>query len=183
VLGENPLDDFRIALSPLSTGRNKAHSPSACAYGVPRQILDAEPRKRRREAAFSVCQGRKHDLVEDTGILHIPVVVIDVAGHAQNVRDRNPLFLARKFVTAARATDAVKDTFMHKGLEHWLEMPRREIVARRELARGDRPLARIERDINDCNDGQESLAGEERHVAGNRIGKMILNRNDPPPQA
>jgi hypothetical protein len=50
---------------------------------------------------------------------------------------------------------------VHQRLQHRLEMARRQIVARRQLARRDRPFARIERDVNHGGDGQKSLAGQE----------------------
>ena len=52
---------------------------------------------------------------------------------------------------------------MDEGLQHRLEMARRQIVPGRELARRHRPLARIERDVYDRGDGQQTLAGQQRH--------------------
>ena len=72
---------------------------------------------------------------------------------------RSPL--ARELIAAARAADAVEDSLMHQRLQHRLEMARRQIVARRELARRHRPLARIERDVDDRSDGEQSLAGQK----------------------
>jgi hypothetical protein len=50
---------------------------------------------------------------------------------------------------------------MHQGLQHGLEVARREIVPRRELARRDGSFARIERDIDDRGDGKQTLARQE----------------------
>jgi len=84
--------------------------------------------------------------------------------------------LACELVAAARTADAVEDSFVHQCLQHGLEMARREIVPRRELARRHRPFARIERDINDRSDGEQTLVGEKRH-GGTGVGTMILDRN------
>jgi len=71
---------------------------------------------------------------------------------------------------------------MNQRLEHGLQMPRRKIVPRGELARRQRILARVKRDIDNGGNGQETLAGQKRHGAGNQVGTMILGKLDQHPQ-
>ena len=97
------------------------------------------------------------------GVIHGP-------GGAQDVGDGDAPALARQLVAAARTADAVEDSFVHQRLQHRLEMARREIVSRRELARRHRPFARIERDIDDRSDGKQTLAGQKRH--GGKTGSV-----------
>jgi hypothetical protein len=86
--------------------------------------------------------------------------MLDRSGGAQDIGDADALLLARKRVAAARSAHAMEDAFMHQGLQHRLEMTRRQIVPRGELTRGQRMLARVKRDVYNGSDGKETLAGQ-----------------------
>jgi hypothetical protein len=43
-------------------------------------------------------------------------------------------------------------------------------------------LARVKRDVDNGGNGQETLAGQKRHGAGNQVGTMILGKLDLRPQ-
>ena len=112
------------------------------------------------EHAFGLGKRGQHDLVENARA-GLAVFAIVVAGGAQDVGDRDAPAFARQFVAAARPPDPVEDAFVHQRLQHRLEMARRQVVARRKLARRNRPFARIERDVDYGCDGKKSLAGQK----------------------
>ena len=64
----------------------------------------------------------KHSLVENARAMSVVVVLFDSSGGAQDIGDADALTLARELIAAARPADAVKDAFMHQGLQHRLEM-------------------------------------------------------------
>ena len=51
----------------------------------------------------------------------------------------------------------------HQRLQHRLEMPWRQAVARRQGLGRDRTSARVERDIDDGGDRQNAFTGQKRH--------------------
>ncbi len=85
------------------------------------------------------------------------------AGGAQDLLGCYAAPLAREFVAAARAADALENAMTHQRLQHRLEMPRRKAVARRQGFGGDGPASRVERDVDDGGDRQNAFARQERH--------------------
>src|SRR5207302_10300179 len=84
-------------------------------------------------------------------------------GGAQNIVRRDAALLAGELVAAARPARALEDAVAHQRLQHRLQMPRRQAVARRQRFGRDRPSARVKRDIDDGGDGQGAFALQERH--------------------
>jgi hypothetical protein len=55
---------------------------------------------------------------------------------------------------------------VHQCLQHRLEMTRWQIVAGSELACRNRPVARVQRNVDNGDYGQKALAGQQRHEVG-----------------
>ena len=83
------------------------------------------------ENAFSACAtagfttSLSRPAPDGTGL----ALVLDVAGSAQDVVGGDAAPLARQFVAAARAADALQDALADQGLQHRLQMARRQVVA------------------------------------------------------
>jgi hypothetical protein len=53
----------------------------------------------------------------------------------------------------------------HQGLQHRLEMPRRQFVPKRQRFSSDRPAIRVQGDVNDCCDGENTFARQQWHAS------------------
>src|SRR5262245_43726880 len=132
--------------------------------GGMREILDVDARQRGGEGVLGLPQRRHHHLVEQHGAGERRAVhVVGRAGGTQNIVRRDAALLARELVAAARPARALEDAVAHQCLQHRLEMPRRQAMARRQRFGRDRPPARVERDVDDGGDGQGAFAGQKRH--------------------
>ncbi len=74
------------------------------------------------------------------------------------------MLLAGELIASARTANAFENAVAHESLEHRLEMPRRQAMARSEGLGGDRTAARVEGDVDDGGDGQNAFARQEGHV-------------------
>src|SRR6266699_124452 len=72
--------------------------------------------------------------------------------------------LARQLVAAARPSCTFENAVPHQRLQHRLEMPRRQAMARRQCFSRDWPSARVESDIADGGDSQGALARQQHNV-------------------
>ena len=143
------------------TAPHRPHCPQArTLLAVPewlcasRDVVKAEPCERRGESTFGFRNGRVDDLIENARAVSRTVVILNGAGSAQDIADADPLALARKFVAAARATQAVEDARMHERLQHRLEMARWKVMARCEFACRHGPFPCVQRNVDDSSDGK-----------------------------
>ena len=129
-----------------------------------RQVLDVDARSA-AEKACSACESAGITTWSSRFEPSIGGASISSAraGGAQDVVGGDPAPLARQFVAAARPADALEDAVAHQRLQHRLEMPWRQPVARRQRLSGNRPPARMERDVDDGGNGQNAFAGQKRH--------------------
>ena len=119
------------------------------------------------EKAFSACsQRRHHHFVEQQGFCErYTVDLVDRTGGAQDVVGRDAALLAGEFVAAARSPDAFEYPVPHERLQDRLQMARRQPVARRQGFGCHRSAPRVERDVDDGGNGQNTFARQERHGA------------------
>src|SRR4029077_13007300 len=157
--------DRGLSRSGMGTGFRRDHAELIAALaqrlGTPRNVFDVEPRERRGECALGLRNGRQYRHVENARAGVDLVIPLYAAGGAQDVGDADALSLARELIAAVRAADAEKDALVHQRLQHRFEMPRREVVTRGELSRGNGAYARVQRNIDNSGDGEQALAGKQ----------------------
>ena len=91
------------------------------------------------------------------------VDLVDRPGGTQDIVGRDAALLAGEFVTPARSPDAFENSVTHERLQDRLQMARRQPVARRQGFGCDRTAPRVERDVDDGGNGQNTFARQKRH--------------------
>ena len=90
--------------------------------------------------------------------------VFDGNGSAQDIVSRNCSAIPAEFVTTVRPTDTSKDAVTDQGLQDRFKMSWRKPVPRRQCLRRNRASPRIDGDVYHCSNGEEALAGHQRHL-------------------
>jgi hypothetical protein len=88
---------------------------------------------------------------------------MDGPGGAENIVCRHAAAVARKFIAAIWAADALENAVAHQRLQDLLKMPGRQTEAGRESFGRNRPLIRGYRNFDHCGDRQQRFAREHRH--------------------
>ena len=111
--------------------------------GGTREILDIDACKRCREGMLGLSQCGHHHLAKQRGVGEWRSVdLLGCAGCAQNIVGGDAALLARQLVAAARPSCTLENAVPHQRLQHRLEMPRRQAMARRQCFSRDWPSAR-----------------------------------------
>ena len=128
------------------------------------QVFDVDARKRGREGVLGRSQRGHHHFVEQQGSCDgYAVDLVDRPGGTQDIVGRDAALLAGEFITPARSPDAFENSVTHERLQDRLQMARRQPVARRQGFGCDRTAPRVERDVDDGGNGQNTFARQERH--------------------
>jgi hypothetical protein len=77
----------------------------------------------------------------------------------------------REFVAAARTADAFQNAFAHQRPQHRLKVARRQAVPRRQGFRCNRMSVRLQRDVDDRCNGEDSFSGEQWHELEGNISR------------
>src|SRR5262245_5574627 len=129
-----------------------------------REALDGDARQRSGTSILRLHQCRHHYLVEQHRTRHRNAVESLVgADSAQDILGGDALLLSCQFITTTWPANAFEDAVAHQGLQHRLEVPWRPPMSGRQHLGRYGPATRIERDIDDRGDRQNTFAGQKRH--------------------
>ena len=82
---------------------------------------------------------------------------------AHDFADRDPAAFARQFVAAARSAHALEDLGVDKALQQRFQMAGRQLVARRKRLGRDRRRTRMQRDVDNGGDGEQTASRQQVH--------------------
>ena len=110
---------------------------------------------------------RSNDVIDQSCPVRERIGVLGGDGGAQNIVGCNASALPAQLVTTVWPADTFKDAVPNQSLQDRLEMPWREPVPGSESLRRNRARPRIDGNVNYSSNGEEALAGHQRHLGHN----------------